>query len=439
MIHIAIPAMDEPDLPRLLLDLNAQHLLPQSVCVCINQPSSYYTDGLPEHRRICEVNQSVYRQLRRLESEGRFAFPLEIIDCFSPEKAWDAKHSGVGRARKTAMDFLSRRFGKEASALLVCMDADTRYPPDYLQNVRRQFVLYPEAVALANPYYHFVDVEDRPAACAMLHYEVYMRAYALCLRLCKLPYAFTAIGSSMACRMEAYRKIGGITPFKSGEDFYFLQKMNKTGAVLTHSLSVSHPSARLSHRVGFGTGPALQKGLDNHWESYPIYPFYLFETMRAAYAGLPTLFEKGQPCREMAYWNRNFGEGWWIPLKKNSGNRPGQFVHACTEKFDALRGFQFLKASYRQSDKGDFANLSDLYGRLRKTLGRINNREDFSISASGQEPSAFFDAGYTDSLFKNPAKAALSDLTLQDWMQIRDFLFLCERHLQKNQALLPSW
>lgn len=417
MIYIALPAMDEPDLPARLLDLNRQSLLPQTVCVCINQPRAYYSDGISQHSRICRTNQAVYERIGQLKAECRFAFELETIDRFSPQNAWNGKHFGVGLARKTAMDFLAQRLGSESGDILVCADADTRYPDDYLENIQKQFDAYPQAVGMANPYYHTPEEEHLPEEqqIAIFRYEVYMRAYALNMLLSNHPYAFTAVGSSMACRKESYRKIGGISPFKSGEDFYFLQKLAKTGALIVHSDSVSHPSSRLSGRVAFGTGPALRKGMENRWESYPVYPPALFEKMQAAYEALPALFEGGKPSPALDFWQEAFGADWWESLRQNSGGRKEQFIRACKEKFDALRSLQFLKANYRQNDTEDWRNLCRLY-RL--------------LAAQGLED------GHMADLCGNSRIYSLADLKRQDWKELRKYLFLCERRWRSRHPLL---
>ncbi len=93
--------------------------------------------------------------------------------------------------------------------------------------------------------------------------------------------SFTAIGSAMALPVKSYRAIGGMTPHKSGEDFYFLQKLRKFGKVLTWNKEKVYPEARYSDRVFFGTGPAMIKGRDGDWSSYPIYPFELFDEIKA--------------------------------------------------------------------------------------------------------------------------------------------------------------
>ncbi|MCM1530685.1 MAG: glycosyltransferase [Bacteroides sp.] len=421
MIYIALPAMNEPDLPARLLDLNRQSLLPHTVCVCINQPQAYHTDGLPQHLQTCRVNQEVYARLQQMKAEGRFAFRLELIDRFSEPMAWQGKHFGVGWARKTAMDFVAQEAAD--TDILVCADADTLYPPGYLQDIQKQFDAYPDAVALANPYYHFLaeaEGNGLPQAqqAAILHYEVYMRSYALNMRLTAHPYAFTAVGSSMACRMKAYRKIGGISPFKSGEDFYFLQKLAKTGALIVHSDSVSHPSPRLSERVFFGTGPALQKGMEKGWVSYPIYPMALFGRMKEAYSALTQLFESGRSSQTLDFWEEAFGKDWWKPLKQNCGGKQAQFIHACKEKFDALRSLQFLKANYAQDDIQDWRNLC----ALCRNLEAVGLHEGSVAEICG-----------------NPEVRSLSDLRLQDWKALREYLFLCERSLQRGQPVLPAW
>lgn len=529
--------MDEPSLPRMLSSLDAQTCLPEAVFVCINQPAAYYGDGSSEHARVCEVNEATFRQLERMVAGNRFSFPVVLIDRYSPGRAWDAKHYGVGWARKTAMDaaleYARSRPWPLERVLLACMDADTLYPEDYLECQAALFAACPEALALSNPYYHFLEEglagakllgwkagtvvagnvpsgmfpqetvlegisssgpahaglsdsvpdcsldvngagsDSEKRACAMLHYEVYMRSYALNLMLVGHPYALTAVGSSMSCTLEAYRKIGGISPFKSGEDFYFLQKMLKTGAVLRHSPALSHPSPRLSTRVFFGTGPALNKGLEGQWASYPIYPMSLFGRMQDAYEALPDLYGflcgpevPDGLCRPLArkfdFWTSAFGEGWWKPIKAHCGGRKAQFVRACMEKFDALRSLQFLKASYVQDDRQDWLNLRELCHELWGRLGldrvsvevfEADDRQLTGWSACRQQRLAALagidageagmqgrglDAGNAGGacVVAPGGRSSLQDLSLEDWESIRDFLFLCERKMQKEQLLL---
>ena len=537
---VAVPAMDEPSLPRMLSSLDAQTCLPEAVFVCINQPAAYYGDGSSEHARVCEVNEAAFRQLERMVAGNRFSFPVVLIDRYSPGRAWDAKHYGVGWARKTAMDaaleYARSRPWPLERVLLACMDADTLYPEDYLECQAALFAACPEALALSNPYYHFLEEglagakllgwkagtvvagnvpsgmfpqetvlegisssgpahaglsdsvpdcsldvngagsDSEKRACAMLHYEVYMRSYALNLMLVGHPYALTAVGSSMSCTLEAYRKIGGISPFKSGEDFYFLQKMLKTGAVLRHSPALSHPSPRLSTRVFFGTGPALNKGVEGQWASYPIYPMSLFGRMQDAYEALPDLYDflcgpevPDGLCRPLArkfdFWGAAFGSDWWKPIKAHCGGRKAQFVRACMEKFDALRSLQFLKASYVQDNRQDWLNLRELCHELWGRLGldrvsvevfEADDRQLTGWSACRQQRLAALagidageagmqgrglDAGNAGGacVVAPGGRSSLQDLSLEDWESIRDFFFFFERKMQKERPLLRFW
>lgn len=447
-VYVALPAMDEAGLPEMLLSLNQQEKQPVAVYVCINQPRSYYTDGNPWHNRIISVNAHVYNTLLEWKQKGAFRYRLELIDRYSPGQAWDDKHLGVGWARKTAMDAAMsdalERFGKDADGILCCMDADTAYPSDYLQAMSQMFLTYPQAVGMANPYYHQLmeameDVAGQNVA--MLHYEVYMRSYLLQMMLNAHPYAFTAVGSSMASTWKAYRKIGGISPFKSGEDFYFLQKLLKTGPLVIHSPVCSHPSSRLSTRVFFGTGPALNKGLQQDWKSYPIYPAGGFKLMADAYRDLPLLFNGEETDAVRNCFTSSLGEGWYFPIRKHCGNRQSQFVKSCTEKFDALRSLQFLKSSYQQDDVSDWTNLKEL---CRVLLGMPEvSLSDGSGDGSGD--SSFCQEGVfcrrkeMARLLEDTSVCGLSGLSLQDWILIRDFLFLCERKMQMLSPLLPCW
>jgi hypothetical protein len=147
----------------------------------------------------------------------------------------------------------------------------------------------------------------------------------------------------MALPVWAYKAIGGITPHKSGEDFYFLQKLRKYGIVLSWNKEKVYPAARFSDRVFFGTGPAMIKGNQGDWNSYPIYPFHLFDKIRDFYDFFPVLFEKEVETPLDEFISEKFGKvNIWKPLRENSKTKE-QFVKACHQKFDALRTLQYLK------------------------------------------------------------------------------------------------
>ena len=110
--------------------------------------------------------------------------------------------------------------------IIVSLDADTLTPPGYLRSLILSFNQHPAACAIAARYYHPLT-DDGAVTRAMLGYEIYMRFYALNLWRIGSPYSFTALGSAIAVPVSVYRRVGGLTPRTSGEDFYFLQKLTK--------------------------------------------------------------------------------------------------------------------------------------------------------------------------------------------------------------------
>jgi hypothetical protein len=196
-------------------------------------------------------------------------------------------------------------------------------------------------VALSNPYYHKLigrEPEDR----AVLRYEIYMRCYHLNLVRIGSPYAFTALGSAMAVRVEAYRKIGGMSTKKSGEDFYFLQQLCKIGTVATDNSVVVYPETRLSDRVFFGTGPALIRGVGGDWKSYPIYSPKLWDEVAHIYQNFNSYFSADD-----------------IQKFRANSKTEIQFQKFCHEKFDGLRILQYLKTKHAERPQSDEIGLRE--------------------------------------------------------------------------------
>ena len=144
-------------------------------------------------------------------------------------------------------------------------------------------------------------------------------------------------------RVRALRKIGGITPMKSGEDFYLLQKLRKMGYVSNWCGGVAFPAARFSERVFFGTGPAMVKGRAGNWESYPIYHHLLFQEIKHNYDLIPQLFSENITTDFITFLENQFRDAdLWSPLRKNATSVE-RFSRAFHEKADGLRILQYLK------------------------------------------------------------------------------------------------
>lgn len=354
-LYVAIPAMDElQELPLTLQDLAAQQVrLPFEVHICVNQPEAYWQDDV--HRMVCVHNQELLDFLNSFS-----ALPLRILDYSSPGKGWKGKNFGVGWARKVLFDNIL----KEASPddIMVSLDADTRVKPGYLQSIADNFAQHPEIPAIAVPYYHSLtgdEARDR----AVLRYEFYMRNYAINLLRIGSPYGFTAIGSAMAMRARALRKIGGITPLKSGEDFYLMQKMRKMAVVGLYNDECVYPAARYSTRVAFGTGPAMMKGSQGDWDSYPIFAQSCFASIAESYERLPQLYQQDLHTEFLDFLQEmsQSATSLWQPIRNNVKDLP-HFVQAFHEKADGLRILQFVRRQHKTSpiedENGLFHNVS---------------------------------------------------------------------------------
>ncbi len=340
--------MDEPELLTRTLDcINAQSYRDFTVFICVNQPDEWWDN--PEKVSVCRNNSGSLELL-----SGITSFPLIILDHASRGLGWNSKSQGVGHARKVLMDAISKT--GNPTDIIISLDADTTFPEDYFLSVARNFLDHPEAVALSVPYFHKC-VADEIVSRAMLRYEIYMRHYFLNLFRIGSPYAFTALGSAMAFPLWAYRAIGGMSPKKSGEDFYFLQKLRKFGSVLLWNDLPVFPEARFSNRVFFGTGPAMIKGANGDWTSYPIYPAPLFTDLLETYQLLPVLCFKTMNTEVVNFMVQITGNGDPLrPLRENHKDLD-HFIRAFHEKFDGLRILQYLKTKNGNFPYGDEENL----------------------------------------------------------------------------------
>lgn len=342
-IFVAIPAMDElQELPLTLQDLSVQDVqFPVEVYVCVNQPDNFWQ--LPEKHDICSHNQALLSFLNNIQG-----LSMHILDYASPGKGWKGKNFGVGWARKVLFDTILKT--AQPDDILISLDADTRIHPGYLRSIAENFAENPEFPAIAVPYYHPLtgdEARDR----AILRYEFYMRNYAINLLRIGSPYGFTAIGSAMAMRAGALRKIGGITPLKSGEDFYLMQKFRKMTAIGLYNTECVYPAARYSSRVDFGTGPAMLKGSQGVWDSYPIFHYTLFEPIENTYRILNQLFTQDYhtPFLDFLQSNAKTEISLWDSIRQNVKDLP-HFIQAFHEKADGLRILQFLRTQQRQHE-----------------------------------------------------------------------------------------
>lgn len=371
-LFIAIPALDELDfLPQTMQALARQqgrhHF---EVSICVNQPESWWENS--EKRTVCQHNQTLLKWLR----SQQFPFPLHLIDKSSKGKGWDDKNFGVGFARKVLFEQIVCQAADDD--ILISMDADTVFGPRYVESIAQNFERHRDQTVISVPYFHPLTNDDQ-ANRAILRYEIYMRNCLLNLFRIGCPYSFTAIGSAIAVKIKALKKINGITPMKSGEDFYLLQKLRKMSPISNWNDELVYPAARFSDRVFFGTGPAIRKGSQGIWDSYPIYHFSLFDEVKKCYDLIDELYHNDQHNKFIDFLEKQFkDDNLWQPLRKNAKDL-AHFRHAFHEKADGLRIMQFLKSEQSQLSVSDEQSLRENLPFLTQRTIPPFIQQDFSF------------------------------------------------------------
>jgi hypothetical protein len=198
---------------------------------------------------------------------------------------------GVGLARKTGCDLALQWMitGAINSEWICCIDADAIVPEDYFEQLDRA---EQDAVATVFPFRHIAG-EDKTCDTATALYELRLHHHVLGLEYAGSPYAYHTLGSCLAVRATAYAQVRGFPKRAGAEDFYLLNKLTKLGPIARLQGSCIEIQSRLSSRVPFGTGPAVQNILAAELpEEAPIfYHPHCYEALRALLSGLPELAE----------------------------------------------------------------------------------------------------------------------------------------------------
>jgi glycosyltransferase involved in cell wall biosynthesis len=403
-VYAALPVLNESEnIFQVVDNLLTQEEVDVQLVICVNQPDEWWSNE--NKTSVCLDNQKTLEYLKSLNDDR-----ISIIDKSSKGNGWIGKRHGVGWARKVAMDKACELANDED--IILSVDADTYYVADYVKAVVNSFNQNNLAVGFSAPYYHPL-VGDKMTDICMLRYEIYMRNYALNMLLIRNPYAFSAIGSGMACTAKIYKKVRGLTPKMSGEDFYFIQKLRKSGNIIIDCDEVIYPGNRFSNRVYFGTGPAMIKGSTGDWSSYPVYVQDQFLDVKATFDSFEELFSEDISTPMDSFLlsaftieNNNIRE-LWKPLRENCNNM-ASFVKAAMQKVDGLKVLQFLKATHQDFPGSDEKRLQEFI------LRNFNPAEEIINALNNIELKGFMNS-------------EVNDLNL-----VRDFMFVTERKLQKK-------
>ena len=264
----------------------------------------------------------------------------------------DAKHAGVGWARKLGMDIATQRFRTiNFNGIIVGLDADTVVESNYLNSIYSFFSnnnfnaasIYFEHPVTGDS---FSDVHLEQ----IKYYELHLRYYKNSLNYSNLPYSFHTIGSAFALTASAYARQGGMNRRKAGEDFYFINKLIKGEIFGEINDTKVMPSPRVSNRVPFGTGRAILEGLNTQKDLSLTYDFQSFEVIHSWINRIETKdFKYGNfPEILKAY----MGEEIWIKhhtMMLNNTNSHKSYLKLFYNIFDAfwmLKFIHFLRDNY---------------------------------------------------------------------------------------------
>lgn len=281
---VVIPCFDEPDLIGSL-----QALLDSEPAECAVEVITVINSGVRDSAEVRDQNAATLREASSwAHTQGQERLQFHFLHF--PDLPH--KHAGVGLARKIGMDLAAYRLQQagQPNAPIVCFDADSRCEPNYLKAIETHFANHPKAGYASLHFEHPLQGEQpQEVYDGILRYELYLRYYVNGLRFAGSPYGHHTIGSSMAVRASLYTSQGGMNRRKAGEDFYFLNKLPRSGHSKLTTTAVI-PSPRPSHRVPFGTGKAIDAWLESPDEDYPVYAPDSFQIWSEALSGVASWY-----------------------------------------------------------------------------------------------------------------------------------------------------
>ncbi len=347
---VVIPCYREPDILNTLNSLNQCDLpgSPTEVIVLINHPE----DTSPEVvRQNHQTKKEIEAWALKNQREGLTFFAAGPVPL---KKKW----AGAGLARKTGMDEAIRRFQliNNPEGILISLDADTLTEKNYLTEIEKYFQNNPGSPGTTIAFSHQTTRITGKHLQGVRLYEKYMKYYKDALAFCGYPFPMFTVGSAFAVTARAYVRRGGMNRRKAGEDFYFLQNLAQMGPVGEITRTTVHPSARLSDRVPFGTGPVLQKWLQGEEDLTKTYDFQSFIDLKKLFDQKEKLFQMEKEGFE-AFINSLPQPVANFLLHSNFWNDVSDLNHNCAQlqsfttrffqKFNAFKILKFLNYTHQ--------------------------------------------------------------------------------------------
>lgn len=363
---VVIPALDELDYVEKTLESiaanSSESLSDTAVVVVVNN-----SDKTSEEK--VANNQEQLRRFRENEVECAAKLNLFWIDASSEGCAIQGD-GGVGTARKIGMDGMLPFLHE--GALIFSLDADTLVSNNYISASRTWLDNNPDVATAVIHFEHRFDNEHTRSA--IVDYELFMRQFTIGLRHVDSWYDYYSIGSAIVIRSVDYVKAGGMRIKNGGEDFYFMQAARKIGAVGEIHDTVVYPSARVSDRVDFGTGPKMQQLVDG--DEIRGYNPSVFTAMRKVFdiverltletfENLADMLEAELDEVSWGFFDASNFHNVWRKVHRNTPKSREKIIEAFHIWFDALRTLRFV---HHIEESGDtrYARIpiSDAYRQM---------------------------------------------------------------------------
>ena len=275
---LVIPAYDEMDhfvqrIQQTFSDDNSTRIL---LITIINQPDN--TDETINNQQLWDsllhayavndqINNRDCSNTEHLQNHCLLSINAQVdlllVDRFHHKIP---QQQGVGLARKIGGDIACQLIHDKIIETLWVhySDADTYLPDNYFSSLTQATHLFETThySAAVYPYTH-ISSGNTPNSSeldqATRYYEQHLHYYVDGLKRAGSPYAYHTLGSCIASNAYHYCQARGFPKRSGGEDFYLLNKLAKLGKILELSSPILKIESRLSHRVPFGTGPAVGK------------------------------------------------------------------------------------------------------------------------------------------------------------------------------------
>lgn len=307
---VTIPACGESDLITALVSINNCNLpadVGVEIIVVINHPSQYRNDWKEINENVSISAQSWALQNSTTRLRFLISDPIEL----------PTKQAGAGLARKIAMDeaCLRLQHSEVEHPIIACFDADATCSKNYLTQLVCHFKHYPNSLGCAIYFEHSLDLIVSPFIIrGIIQYELHLRYYQAAMAYADHPQALFTVGSAMAVTRNAYVAQGGMNRRKAGEDFWFMLKLMMAGEVTSLTQAAIYPSARISHRVPFGTGRAMCEMVQNRDATYLTTPFLSFLRLKEFLAMVDILY--------LTEWNESlFTDHYMLEFLRSVGGR----------------------------------------------------------------------------------------------------------------------